>query len=43
MALAKIWLEVVDWIHLAQERPVATFCEYGIELQGFIEGGKFVD
>jgi hypothetical protein len=30
----------VDWIHLAQEREVADFCEHSNESLGFMKGGK---
>jgi hypothetical protein len=40
--LWKVWLESVDWIHLAQE-PVAVSCEHGNKPSGSIEGGEFLD
>jgi hypothetical protein len=33
----------VDWIHLAQKRPVAGSCEYGNEPFGSIKGKEFLE
>jgi hypothetical protein len=37
-------VEVVDWIHLAQDRgPVVGSCEHGNELSGPIKSVEFLD
>jgi hypothetical protein len=41
MVIREIWWEVVNWIHLAHDRPVAGSCEHGNELSGSIKGGIF--
>jgi hypothetical protein len=40
--LREIRWEGVEWIHLAQERPVAGCCEDGNERLDSIKGGNFL-
>jgi hypothetical protein len=43
MGLRHIGWEVVDWMHLAQDRPVVGSCEHGNKPSGSISGGEFLD
>jgi hypothetical protein len=43
MNLRKIEWENVDWINLAQDRPVAGSCEHRNETSGCIKGGTVFD
>jgi hypothetical protein len=41
--LKEIGWEGVDWMHLAQDSPVADLCEHSNELLHSIKGGEFLD
>jgi len=41
MDLREIGWDVVDWLHLAEDR--AGSCEHDNELSGSIKGGEFLD
>jgi hypothetical protein len=43
MDLREIGTEVVDWIHLAQDRDQWRALEYGNETLSSIKGGEFFD
>jgi hypothetical protein len=44
MDLREVGWEVVDWIHLAQDKgPMAGCCEHGKKLLGSKKGGEFLD
>jgi hypothetical protein len=43
MNLRETGWEGVDWIHLAQDRPVASPCEHRNELLASIKGREFLD
>jgi hypothetical protein len=42
MDLREIVIEAVNWIQLAQESPVTSFCEHGNEPPGSIKKGYFL-